>query len=245
MQTVDWLWILHPALAVVLIYPLIGMVVRLGVQARQRRVEKAKLPPTTGRDHADLGQWLSAGVVLLVLVALTVVIVTKQPPEGFMGGSGRALQLLLVLVGTVVSLLALWRVKAKGYRLVFALLTWAGVLGLGAQPEVFRLSDNPLNAAFWQSHYWAGVAVVGLMIFSLAARAEILKELRWRRLHLSASVLAAVLYVVLGVTGSRDLLEIPLAWQKPTIYACDAEKRICPPFAPAPVPAPPAGPAGT
>ena len=112
MQTIDWLWILHPALAVVLIYPLIGMVARLGVQARSRRVEMAKLPPTTGRDHADLGQWLAAGVVLLVLVALTVVIATKQPPGSFEGGGGRALQLLLVLIGTVVSLLTLWRVKA-------------------------------------------------------------------------------------------------------------------------------------
>ncbi len=231
MQTIDWLWILHPALAVVVIYPLIGMVARLGIQARARRVEKAKLPPTTGRDHADLGQWLAAGVVLLVLVALTVVIATKQPPGAFEGGVGRALQLLLVLIGTVVSLLALWRVKAKGYRLVFALLTWAGVLGLGAQPEVWRLSDDPFSAAFWQSHYWSGVAVVGLMIFSLAARPEILRDLRWRRLHLTASALAAVLFVVQGITGSRDLLEIPLSWQKPTIYACDPVKRVCPPFA--------------
>ena len=83
------------------------------------------------------------------------------------------------------------------------------------------------------------------MIFSLAARPEILKDLRWRRLHLSASILAAVLFVAQGITGSRDLLEIPLAWQKPTIYACDPVKRVCPPFAPPPVPAPPAGPAGS
>jgi hypothetical protein len=237
METIDWLWILHPALAVVLIYPLIGMVVRLGVQARWRRVENAKLPPTTGRDHADLGQWLAAGVVLLVLVALTVVIATNKPPAEFQGGGVRALQLLLVLIGTVVSLLTLWRVTAKGYRLVFALLTWAGVLGLGAQPEVWRLSDDPFSAEFWKSHYWAGVAVVGLMLFSLAARPEILRDLRWRRLHLGASVLAAVLFVMQGITGSRDLLEIPLNWQKPTIYACDPVQRVCPPFAPA-APAP-------
>ncbi|HYP03185.1 MAG TPA: DUF4079 domain-containing protein, partial [Cyanobium sp.] len=203
MQTVDWFWILHPALAVVLIYPLIGMVLRLGVQTRQRRVEAAKLPPTTGRDHADLGQWLAAGVVCLVLVALTVVITTKMPPADFEGGSPRALQLLLVLLGTVVSLLALWQARLKAYRLAFALLTWIGVLGLGSQPEVFRLSDDPLSASFWQSHYWAGVSVVGLMLFSLGSRPEILRELRWRRLHLSANILAAVLFVVLGITGTR------------------------------------------
>jgi hypothetical protein len=83
------------------------------------------------------------------------------------------------------------------------------------------------------------------MLFSLAARPEILRDLRWRRLHLTASALAAVLFLVQGITGSRDLLEIPLAWQKPTIYACDPVKRICPPFAPAAPAPPPAAPAGT
>ncbi|NDD45553.1 MAG: DUF4079 domain-containing protein, partial [Synechococcaceae bacterium WB9_4xB_025] len=61
MASVDWLWILHPFLAVVLIYPLIGMVVRLALQTRQRRLQKTKLPATVGRDHSDLGRWLSAG----------------------------------------------------------------------------------------------------------------------------------------------------------------------------------------
>ena len=48
MQTVDWFWILHPALAVVLIYPLIGMVLRLGVQTRQRRWKAPNTPPQPG-----------------------------------------------------------------------------------------------------------------------------------------------------------------------------------------------------
>ena len=95
------------------------------------------------------------------------------------------------------------------------------MLTLGAQPEVWRLSDDPLSPAFWQSHYWAGVAVTGLMLFSLAARPEILRDLRLRRLHVTASVLAALLFVMQGITGTRDLLEIPLSWQKPAVYACD------------------------
>ena len=37
MEPIDWLWILHPTLAVVLIYPLIGIVVRLGIQTKARR----------------------------------------------------------------------------------------------------------------------------------------------------------------------------------------------------------------
>ena len=228
MTTTDWLWVLHPALAVVLIYPLIGMVVRLAWQTRQRRVAKVKHPPVVGQDHSDLGRWLAAGVVFLVLIALTVVIATKAPLFDFSGGANRAIQLIIVLLGTGASLIALWRSKAAALRLSFSLITWIGVLTLGAQPEVWRLSDDPLSLAFWQSHYWAGVAVTGLMLFSLAARPEIFRDLRLRRLHVTASVLAALLFVMQGITGTRDLLEIPLSWQKPALYACDFDLQRCP-----------------
>jgi hypothetical protein len=30
------------------------------------------------------------------------------------------------------------------------------------------------------------------------------------------------------MTGSRDLLEIPLSWQKPAIYRCDFANKTCP-----------------
>ncbi len=228
MAGVDWLWILHPFLAVVLVYPLVGVVVRLAIQTRARRLQNQKLPVTVGRDHSDLGRWLAAAVVLLVLVALSVVIGTKAPLVQFEGGLARAIQLLLVLFGTIVSLLALWRCTRPGMRLAFSLITWAGVLGLGAQPEVWRLSDNPFTPAFWQSHYWAGVGVTGLMLFSLGARAEILRDIRIRRLHVTANVLAALLFLTQGLTGTRDLLEIPLSWQKSTIYRCDFNAKTCP-----------------
>ena len=167
-------------------------------------------------------------MVLIVLVALSVVIATKTSPAAFAGGAGRAAQLLMVLVGTIASLVALLRCKAAPLRYSFSLITWIGVLSLGAQPEVWRLSDNPLSAAFWQSHYWAGVAVTGLMLLSLAARPEILRDLRFRRLHISASVLAALLFLAQAISGSRDLLEIPLSWQKPAVYSCDFSTRTCP-----------------
>ena len=229
MTAVDWLWILHPCLAVVLIYPLIGMVLRLGLQTRARRQKtNLKLPPTVGRSHTDLGRWLAAGVVVLVLLALTVVIATKASLADFSGGAPRAIQLMLVLLGTLMSLVALWRSRAPGLRLAFSLITWLGVLTLGAQPEVWRLSDNPWTPAFWQSHYWAGVGVTGLMLFSLGARPEILRDLRLRRLHVTASVLATLLFVMQGITGTRDLLEIPLSWQNPAVYGCDFVLWSCP-----------------
>ncbi|MAE36982.1 MAG: hypothetical protein CL968_04620, partial [Euryarchaeota archaeon] len=101
MMATDWLWIVHPALAVVMVYPLLGMVVRLAWTIRRERAWGA------GRSHGDLGRWLATGVVLLVLTALTVVIATKVPPDRFAGGPARAAELLLVLLGTLGSLLAL------------------------------------------------------------------------------------------------------------------------------------------
>ena len=120
MAAVDWLWILHPFLAVVLVYPLMGVVVRLAVQTRARRLQNQKLPITVGRDHSDLGRWLAGAVVVVVLIALTVVIGTKAPLAQFEGGLARAIQLLLVLCGTIVSLLALWRCTRPGLRLALA-----------------------------------------------------------------------------------------------------------------------------
>jgi hypothetical protein len=231
MQGVDWLTILHPALAVVIIYPLIGMVVRLGVQARHRRLGDRKISATSGTEHTDLGRLLSAGVVIVVLIALVAAIATHQPLSELRGGLSRGLLLLLVLLDTSVSLVALWHATSKVLRLLFTLLTWLGVISLGAQPEVWRFSDNPLDPKFWQSHYWAGVAITGLMLFSLGARPEILRQLRWRRIHVVANLLAAVLFTIQGITGTRDLLEIPLSWQKPTLYQCDWTAMVCPPLA--------------
>ena len=224
MTALDWLWILHPALAVVLVYPLLGMVVRLAWQTRQRRVARVKHSVSVGADHSGLGRWLSAAVVVLVLLALAVVI-GSQAAVGI--GGVRSLQLVLAFSGTAVSLMALLRSKAAAARLTFSLMTWLGVLGLGAQPEVWRVSDNPLQGAFWQSHYWGGVALTGLMLFALGAQREIQRDLRLRRLHVTASVLVAVLFVLQGITGTRDLLEIPLSWQKPAMARCDFVLQRC------------------
>ena len=228
MTALDWLWILHPALAVVVVYPLLGVVMRLAWQTRQRRVAQQKHPPTVGRDHSDVGRWLAASVVWLVLIALAVSIASKVPLADFAGGVTRAAQLLVVLLGTSASLIALWRCQAAVFRFSFSVLTFIGVLALGAQPEVWRVSDDLFSSGFWQSHYWSGVAVTGLMLLSLSARREITRDLRVRRLHVTASILAAVLFLMQGVTGTRDLLEIPLSWQKPAVYRCDFVLQTCP-----------------
>ena len=100
------------------------MVLRLARQTRDRRVLHSKLSPTVGRDHADLGQWLSAAVVGVVLIAETVVIATSKPLVALEGGTGRLVQLLLVLVGSVIAFAALWQ------RLAYAegILHWLNVV---------------------------------------------------------------------------------------------------------------------
>ena len=186
-----------------------------------------QVAPTVGRDHADLGQWLTATVVGLVLIAEAVVIATSKPLVAFEGGTGRLMQLLLVLVGSVIAFAALWCVRKPLYCVSFALLTWFGMICLGLQTEVFRRSDNPLDPVFWQSHFWGGIGLAGLMLMSLAVRPEIYRDLRWRRLHLTLNVLATFIFLAQSISGPRDLLEIPLSWQKPTIYSCDFQQLTC------------------
>lgn len=241
MTPIDWLWILHPLLMVVIAYPLLGIVLFLARRTRLRRLGQSRLPASSGAEHTDLGRALAAAAVAITLVALVVVITTKTPLAQFAGGPSRLALLALVAVGTALALAALLRVRLAVLRGVFALLTWIGMLGLGSQPEVWRLSDDPFSPAFWQSHYWGGAGLIGLLLFSVAARPEIQRSLRWRRLHVSANVLAALLFLTQAATGTRDLLEIPLSWQKPTIYACDPVRQVCPTPAP-PAPPPPVAP---
>jgi hypothetical protein len=231
MTTIDWLWLLHPALAVALVYPLLGATLQLALHTRRRRLNQSRAPVTVAAEHTALGRWLTAAVVAIQLIAYAVVILTKEPSQLNPTRSGL---LLLVFTGSVLALVALWRVRAAAYRASFALLCWVGVIALGMQPEVWRLSDNPLDPAFWQSHFWGGMGLTGLMLFALAAQPEIQRQLRWRRLHISANALAALIFIAQGITGPRDLLEIPLSWQKPTIWGCNFEQRVCPPFAPQP-----------
>ncbi|HGY5556042.1 MAG TPA: DUF4079 domain-containing protein [Prochlorococcus sp.] len=229
MQTIDWIWLLHPILAVALIYPLLGVVLSLSLQTRNRRLKRQNnIPAKVGREHSLLGRWLSAGVVSIVLLALAVMISSEKSLSELEGGINRAVRLLVVLVGSCIALISTWRDKRPAYRASCSLLCWAGVIYLGMQPEVYRLSDNPLEAEFWQSHFWGGVGLVGLMLLSLASRQEIVGNLAWRWVHITANCLAVVIFVAEAITGPKALLEIPLNWQKPLIQQAKAERGAIP-----------------
>ncbi len=71
--------------------------------------------------------------------------------------------------------------------------------------------------------------LTGLLLFSVAARTEVLRSLRMRRLHVTANVLVAVLLAVMAITGTRDLLQIPPSWQAPALRGCDHTTLKCAP----------------
>lgn len=230
MTPIDWLSLLHPVLVILFVYPVVGATIRLGILVRERRLGITQQPVAVQREHVDHGAWVTGGVVVAVLIALVYSFLSHawDPAEPLRGGGARLALLLLVAAGTLVALLALLRVKRPALRASFALLTWAGLLGLGSQAEIWRVSDNPLSTGFWSSHYWSGVLLSGLLLFTLSARPEITRQPRLRRLHLGLNLLVMVLLAVQAITGTRDLLEIPLSWQKPLIYRCDPVRRTCP-----------------
>lgn len=235
MQLKDSIAIIHPAIAVVFVFPIIGMVVNLAWQTRQRRLQtadsgKSKIPPVVGPEHRRLGNWLTGAVVGVTLVALAYSIgenilsnqlLSKEPFQ--------VLFIALMFAATITSLVFLYRAKQRLWRGVFATLSGAGLVILGCQDGVFRRT----NEWYW-SHYYIGIAAAMLMIFSLAIVQDIYQDRshRWRIAHTILNCVALLLFIGQGMTGTRDLLEIPLSWQEPYIYKCDFVNLTCPTPAP-------------
>jgi Protein of unknown function (DUF4079) len=231
MELADFLGLIHPAIAVFFVFPLIGMVVNFAWATRQRRLQtldsgKSKIPTVVGVEHRRLGNWLTGAVVGLALVGLSYPIgknIIKNQlwnKEIF-----QVVFILLMFAATIASLVLLYRAKQALWRGVFATLTGAGLVILGCQDGVFRRT----NEWYW-SHYYFGIAAALLMIFSLAIVPDIYKDRsnRWRIVHTILNSIALLLFIGQGMTGTRDLLEIPLSWQEPYIYQCDFVKKACP-----------------
>jgi hypothetical protein len=202
MTPTDWFALLHPVLIILFVYPVVGATIRLGILARERRLDINPLPPTVGVEHADHGRWVTTGVVVAVLIAMVATYAT--------GSGGPAVPLLLAGVGCLVSCLALWRARGPWLRAGFALICWLGLLTLGSQPALWHRGRSPFDGAVWGSHYWSGVLLCGLLLFAMAAAPEILRSPRMRRLHVSAAFLTALLLAVQAISGSRDLLGMAL-----------------------------------
>jgi len=211
----DAFTLLHPALAVLFVLPLISHVVNLAWQTRQRRLQiategRSKIP-ASGIEHQRLGRLLTAAIVGLSLIGLahdpvknilTDHLWSKQPFQ--------VIFFILLFPATIASLIFLNKAQQQIWRGIFATLTGMGLVLLGCQPAVFRRTDE-----WFVSHYYIGLAAAMLMIFSLAILPEIYKEKsnRWRIVHAVLNSVALLLFVGQGLTGVRDLLETPLSWQ--------------------------------
>lgn len=232
MNAIDIAGLIHPTIAVAFVFPLIGMVVNYAWQTRQRRLHakedgKSKIPPSVGSEHLKFGRWLTNSVVVLALIGLAYPIFTKMAKnQVWAQDSFRAWFVVLMFAVTVASLIILNRARTKLWRATFATLTGMGVVILGCQPEVFRRGYE-----WYVSHYYYGIAAALLMIFSLAIVPDIYKDRtnRWRNIHVILNCVAVLLFIGQGMTGTRDLLEIPLSWQETQIYKCDFANRTCPP----------------
>jgi hypothetical protein len=216
----DVVGLIHPALAVAVIFPLLGMVLYMAWQTRQRRlalatVGKSKVPAGVGPEHLLLGRWLSTGVVALTLLGLAHPIFSKfAANQTWAKEFFRASFVTVIFLVTLVSLTILYLARQKLWRGVFATLTGMGVIVLGSQPEVFRREFE-----WWVSHYYYGIIVTMLMVFSLAIFPDIYEDRsnRWRKTHIILNSIAVLFFISQAFTGTRDLLEIPLNWQEPVI----------------------------
>ncbi|ABA24573.1 conserved hypothetical protein [Trichormus variabilis ATCC 29413] len=231
MEIADFLGLIHPAIAVIFVFPLIGIVSNFAWQTRQRRFQtlaggKSKIPPIVGTEHRRIGEWLSSAVVGISLVGLGYAI-GKNIIKNQLWNKNltQVIFILIMFVLTIASLVFLYQAKQKLWRGIFATLTGVGLVVIGCQDGVFRRT----NEWYW-SHYYIGIAASLLMIFSVAIVQDIYQDKthRWRIIHTILNTIALLLFIGQGFTGTRDLLEIPLSWQEPYVYQCNFAQKTCP-----------------
>jgi drug/metabolite transporter (DMT)-like permease len=227
MESKDLVLLLHPVLAVIIVFPLIGIVTNRAFQTRQRRLEtatlgKSKIPPVVGQEHVQLGKWLAVSIVGIVIIALANDVFGNILDKQIWRQNPFQVALIgIVFLATIACFLLLYRAKKRHWCGIFATLTGIGLVVLGCQDGVYRKTDE-----WYISHYYYGITAALLMIFSLAILREIYKSLRWRKVHIILNCIALIIFIVQGITGTGALLEVPLNWQEPYVqklyeYKCD------------------------
>lgn len=215
MESKDLFLLLHPVLAVIIVFPLIGIVVNRAFQTRQRRLQtatlgKSKVPPIVGQEHVQLGQWLAGSVVGIVLIAFANDVFSNIVEKQLWRQNPFQVALIcIVFITTIASFILLYRAKHRHWCGIFATLTGISLVVLGCQDGVYRKTDQ-----WYISHYYYGITVALLMIFSLAILREIYKSLRWRKVHIILNCIALLIFIGQGITGTMALLEVPLSWQE-------------------------------
>jgi hypothetical protein len=234
LNPVDIVKLIHPILAITFIFPLLGLTVARSWETRQRRLQLlipkeegggSKIPAIVGREHLDYGKLLSAGVVGISLLALTRPILSKLLESGALQNTPFQVVFLgLLFLATIASFILLYKTRTPLWRAIFATLAGMGFAILAFQPGIFRRDDE-----WYWSHFYYGLVATELMIFSLAIVPNIYeRDNFWRKVHIALNTFALLLFIGQGITGSRDLLEIPLSWQQSALGKCDWANKICP-----------------
>jgi len=216
----DWFMLIHPTIAVIIVFPLLGIVLYQAWLTRTRRLalkdgQKSPIPPTSGAEHVRIGRFLSMAVIMVALMGLADPIFSKMlANDALQTTPFRFVFLASIVILTGVSIVFLDRATNQIWRGTFAMLTGTGLGILGMQPEIYQR-----NSEWHLSHYYLGMVAAMLMIFSLTIVQDIYRDRtqRWRNVHIILNSVATLLFLAQGFTGSRDLLEIPLSWQKPYI----------------------------
>ena len=191
----QWWGLIHPVLIILFVYPVTGATIRLGILARERRLELNRIADTVPLEHAQHGAWVTGGVLMAVLIGLSHSLV----------GAASGMVLLLGVV-TLIGYLSLLRSRMIWQRLLAGSICWGALLTLGLQPAVERLSDQPWTGLFWQSHFWMGWILTGLLLSSTVFQPLIGRSQRLRRWHVVTNVLVALLLAMQAISGSRNLV---------------------------------------
>jgi MFS family permease len=230
MVSEDLILLLHPIAAVIFVFPLLGIVINRALQVRQRRLAegKSKIPAVVGQEHVQLGRWLTGSVVGIVLLALANDVLGNIAQNDVWGKEPFKVVFIGLMFGAAIaSLTLLYKAQSELWRGTFATLSSMALIVLGAQDGVYRKTDQ-----WYVSHYYYGMAAAVLMIISLAILREIYQDRtnRWRTVHIVLNSIALLLFIGQGITGTQNLQEIPLHWQKPYVqklYELQCDQKPC------------------
>ena len=230
MELSDVILLLHPAIAIIVVYPLLGVVVNRALQVRQRRLtgSQSKIPAGAGQEHVQLGRWLTGSVVGLVLVALANDVLGNIIEKNIWSQEPFKVALIGMMFGmSIASLTLLYQAKSRLWRGAFTTLSSLSLIVLGAQDGVYRKTEQ-----WYFSHYYYGITAAVLMIVALAILQEVYQDRtqRWRTVHIVLNSFALLLFIGQGITGTLSLLEVPLHWQEPYVqklYEQQCDKKPC------------------
>ena len=177
MELQDTWALLHPAIAILVVFPLIGIVLNRALLTRQRRLqvadgEKSKIPPVVSSEHVVIGNWLSRSVVGVALLGMAYPIFSKMLSNDTLTKEPfRVFFAIAIFLLSIASFTLLFKARVKLWRGIFATSTGMGLTILGSQPEIYR-RDNE----WFVSHYYYGVTAALLMIFSVAIVQDIYQD---------------------------------------------------------------------